>query len=55
MLDLDAPTVAAPALSRHTPAGAPRLLRKLLSNGMDPAALEAAAALVAALDEQGAS
>lgn len=40
-----------PALSRHVPAGAARLLRKLVADGLDPKALENAAELVVALDE----
>lgn len=50
--DLDAPTVANPVLSRHVKAGPARLLRRLVATGLDPRAIESAAALVAELDEE---
>ena len=43
-----------PVLSRHVKAGPGRLLRKLVAGGLDPQAVEAAAALVVALDEESA-
>ena len=46
--DIAAPT---PVLSARVPSGAARLLRQLVSAGLDPDALAAAAAIVAALDE----
>jgi hypothetical protein len=46
-----APTAPAPVLSPRVPAGAARLLKQLLIDGLDPDALAAAAAIVAALDE----
>jgi hypothetical protein len=52
VLDLDAPTVAIPALSRHVAPGAARLLRRLVVLGLAPDAIENAAALVAALEEE---
>jgi SOS response regulatory protein OraA/RecX len=55
VFDLDAPTVANPVLSRHVKAGPARLLRRLVTTGLDPEALEAAAALVAAMDEEAAA
>jgi hypothetical protein len=52
VLDLDECHVPArPALSRHVPPGAARLLKALVADGLDLHAIEAAAALVAALDE----
>jgi hypothetical protein len=51
VFDLDAPPITKPAVSRHVPAGPARLLRKLVTGGLDTDAIEAAAALVAALDE----
>jgi hypothetical protein len=41
-----------PAVKRNVAAGPARLLRKLVSAGLDPEAIESAAALVAALDEE---
>jgi hypothetical protein len=54
--DLSAPAgttvpAAPPVLSRHVKAGPARLLRRLIATGLDPQALERAAALVVALDE----
>ena len=51
-LDLDTSTVAQSALSRHVKAGPARLLRRLVTTGLDPGALDAAAALVAELDSE---
>jgi hypothetical protein len=42
---------AKPPVSRRVPPGPARLLRKLVTDGLDVGAIEAAAALVAALDE----
>ncbi len=54
--DLDSPDAewSAPplAVKRNVSGGAPRLLRRLLAIGLDPAALETAAALVAHLDRE---
>jgi hypothetical protein len=55
VLEFDAPIVANPALSRHVKAGPAQLLRNLVVLGLDPRALEHAAALVAHLDEEAAS
>jgi hypothetical protein len=55
VLDLDAPIVAIPVLSRHVKGGPARLLRRLVVCGLDPQAVEVAAALVAALDEEAAA
>jgi hypothetical protein len=52
VFDLDAPTVAKPVLSRHIPPGAARLLKALVADGLNLDALEAAAALVVALDAE---
>jgi hypothetical protein len=41
-----------PPVKRNVAGGAPRLLRRLLAIGLDPAALEHAAALCAHLDEE---
>jgi hypothetical protein len=41
-----------PAVKRNVSAGAPRLLRRLLAVGLDPDAIEHAAALVVALDRE---
>jgi hypothetical protein len=43
---------SAPEIKRNVSAGAPRLLRRLLAIGLDPAALEHAAALCVALDAE---
>lgn len=54
--DLDTPPIPArPALSSHVSSGPGRLLRKLVVGGLDPQAVEAAAALVVALDEEATS
>jgi hypothetical protein len=52
VLEFDAPIVAGPVLSRHVKAGPAQLLRNLVVLGLDPRALEAAAALVVASDEE---
>ena len=51
-LDLAGAHETAPGIKRNVAGGAPRLLRRLLAIGMDPGAIETAAALVAALDEE---
>jgi hypothetical protein len=53
--DMSAPENAKPVLSRRVRSGAASLLRKLVAYGLDPRALQSAAALVAALDEELAS
>ena len=55
VFDLDAPIVAIPAVARHVKGGPARLLRRLVVCGLDPQAVESAAALVAALDEEATS
>jgi hypothetical protein len=48
VFDLDLPQPA--ALSSYVPPGAARLLKALVVDGLDPQAIESAAALVVALD-----
>jgi hypothetical protein len=50
-LDLSGTKSSVPEIKRNVQPGAARLLRRLVSGGLDVDALEAAAALVAALDE----
>jgi hypothetical protein len=54
ILDLSGAEWAAPrpVLSKHVRPGPARLLRRLVVLGLDPQAIEAAAALVAALDQE---
>ena len=52
VLELDVPTITPPALSQHVPAGAGRLLRRLVKGGLDPDALQHAAAIVAYMDRE---
>ena len=56
-LDLAGPewSVPEPAIKRNVAAGPAKLLRKLVTGGLDPMAIESAALLVAALDEEPAS
>ena len=50
--DISPPANAKPVLGRHVADGAARLLRKLVATGLDPQAIESAAALVIALDSE---
>jgi hypothetical protein len=50
--EMSSPATARPALSDRVPGGPARLLRKLVAGGLDPQAVQAAAALVAALDAE---